>query len=71
MTDSRDARRFFSPAQVGKACNMSRRTAKNMLRAAGLLELEGSRWYVDEERLRQRLPDVYDRVHAARVLGTP
>jgi hypothetical protein len=59
---------LLSPAQVGKACNMSRRAAKNMLRAAGLLELVGARWYVSASRLRERLPDVYDRVweHFAR-----
>ena len=60
---------LLSPAQVGQACNMSRRAAKNMLRAAGLLELVGSRWYVGESRLRERLPDVYDRVYEYFALG--
>ena len=42
---------------------MSRRAAKGMLRAAGILELQGNgRWKVGEARLRERLPDVYDRV---------
>jgi len=44
---------------------MSRRKAKNLLRAVGILELVGSRWFVAESRLRERLPDVYDRVFEA------
>jgi len=51
-----------SPALVGRACNMSRRSAKSLLLAAGVLKLVGARWYVGEARLRERLPDVYDRV---------
>lgn len=43
---------------------MSRRAAKSLLRGAGILELIGGRWYVGEARLRERLPDVYDRVYA-------
>jgi hypothetical protein len=53
----------LSPADVGKACNMSRRAAKNLLRAVGILELrDDGRWYVRAEALRERLPDVYARV---------
>lgn len=54
---------YLTPAQVGKACGMSRRSAKNMLRGAGILELIGVRWFVSESRLRERLPDIYDRVY--------
>lgn len=54
---------LLSPAQVGKACGISRRAAKRMLRGAGVLEQVGARWYVGEARLRERLPDVYDRVY--------
>jgi hypothetical protein len=43
-------------------------TAKSMLRGAGVLELIGERWFVAESRLRERLPDVYDRVYEAFVL---
>lgn len=60
---------FLTPSQVGRACNMSRRAAKNLLRGAGILELIGSRLYVSESGLRERLPDVYDRVYEALVLG--
>lgn len=56
---------YLTPAQVGKACGMSRRSAKNMLRGAGILERIGERWYVGESRL----PDVYDRVYESLVLG--
>ncbi|HVY32580.1 MAG TPA: hypothetical protein VHB79_38850 [Polyangiaceae bacterium] len=53
----------LTPALVGKACNMSRRAAKTMLRGAGIAECgDNGRWYVRAELLRERLPDVYDRV---------
>lgn len=61
---------LLSAAQVGRACGMSRRAAKNMLRGAGVLEQVGSRWFVGEARLRGRLPDVYDRVFEYFVMGT-
>lgn len=54
---------LISPAQVGKACRMSRRRAKSLLRRVGILELIGERWFVPESKLRERLPDVYDRVY--------
>ena len=54
---------LLSPAQVGRACRMSRRAAKTMLRGAGVLDRHGNgRWYAGATRLRERLPDVYDRV---------
>jgi hypothetical protein len=60
---------YLSPAQVGRACGISRRKAKTLLGGAGILERIGERWYVRESRLRERLPDVYDRVFADMVLG--
>lgn len=60
---------LLTPAQISKACGMSRRAAKTMLRGAGILERIGERWYVGETRLRERLPDVYDRVYEAIVFG--
>lgn len=55
---------LLSPAQVGRALRISRRSAKTMLRGARVLEQhESGRWYVDENRLRERLPSVYDRVY--------
>lgn len=61
---------LLTPAQVGKACRMSRRKAKSWLRRAGILELHGKHWVVSEARLRERLPDVYDRVFTVFVLET-
>jgi hypothetical protein len=59
----------FTPAEVGRACNMSRRAAKNMLRAAGIAEChENGRWFVRTDALRDRLADVYARVLAALVV---
>ena len=60
---------YLTPSQVGRACRMSRRKAKSLLRGAGILERIGDRWYVGESRLRERLPDVYDRVYASIVLA--
>jgi hypothetical protein len=61
---------LLSPSQVGRACRMSRRSAKTLLRGAGILEKHANgRWYVGETRLRERLPDVYDRVYVAFELG--
>lgn len=48
---------------------MSRRSAKSLLRGAGVLERHSNgRWFVGESRLRDRLPDVYDRVYEHFVL---
>lgn len=60
---------LLTPAEVGKACRMSRRKAKNLLRRVGILQQIGERWFVAESRLRERLPDVYDRVYEAHMLG--
>lgn len=60
---------YLTPAQVGRACRMSRRKAKAFLRNAGILERIGDRWYVGDSRLRERLPDVYDRVYTYIVLS--
>jgi len=47
---------------VGEACGMTTRQAKAMLQRAGIGELMGGCWVVGESRLRERLPEVYDRV---------
>jgi len=60
---------YLSPGQIGRACGISRRSAMTELRGAGLLERRGPRWRVSESRLRERLPDIYDRVYAWFVLG--
>lgn len=52
----------IAAGDVGKACEMTTRAAANMLRRAGIGEKLGGRWVVGERRLRERLPEVYDRV---------
>jgi hypothetical protein len=55
---------------VGRANGISRRAAKTLLRGAGVLERhDNGRWYAGEARLRERLPDVYDRCFEYFVLG--
>lgn len=62
-SDSPQPPESFTPAQVGQACDMSRRAAKNLLRAAGIAECgKNGRWFVRSEALRERLPDVFERV---------
>jgi hypothetical protein len=60
---------LIGPGLIGKACGISRRAALTLLSGAGILERNGGRWKVGESRLRERLPDVYDRVYAFVVLG--
>ena len=60
---------YLSPGVVGKACAMSRFRARSLLSGAGILEKIGGRWMVGESRLRERLPEVYDRVYAHFILG--
>jgi len=45
------------------ACEMTTRDARRMLSRAGILERLGGHWSVAESRLRERLPDVYERVY--------
>lgn len=61
---------YITPSQVGRACRMTNRKAKSLLRRAGILERIGDRWCVGESQLRERLPEVYDRVYAHIVLRT-
>jgi hypothetical protein len=58
----------LTPAVVGKACRMRTEKARRMLRRAGILERLGGAWVVGDSRLRERLPDVYERVFAYIVL---
>lgn len=60
---------YLSPREVATACKMSRKRAQSMLKRAGILERIGERWCVGESQLRERLPEVYDRVYAVIVLG--
>lgn len=60
---------YLTPGEVGKACSMSQRRARSLLHRAGILERIGGHWAVGESQLRERLPEVYDRVYAYIVLG--
>jgi len=62
---------YISPAQVGKACGVTKKVARALLLGAGILVRIGGRWYAGESQLRERLPEVYDRVYAWFVLAGP
>lgn len=55
---------YLTPREVADACRMTRKRAQSMLRRAGILERIGERWCVGESQLRERLPEVYDRVYS-------
>jgi hypothetical protein len=61
---------YLKPSAVGRACRMSRRQAKALLKRAGILELIGGHWEVSAARLRESLPSVYDRVYEHIALGS-
>lgn len=60
---------YLKPSLIGKACGLTRKEAKSLLRRAGLLERIGTHDYVADSKLRDSLPEVYDRVYAHVVLG--
>ncbi len=60
---------YLTPRDVANACRMTRKRAQSMLKRAGILERIGERWCVGESQLRERLPEVYDRVYSAVALG--
>lgn len=56
---------YLTMREVSVACRMPTRKVKRRLRAAGIAERHGgpnSGWVVGESRLRERLPEMYDRV---------
>lgn len=53
---------YIGTALVAKACGYTTKGARGFLRRAGVLDRIGSRWLVSEAKLRDRLPDVYERV---------
>lgn len=60
---------YLTTADVAKACGMQTHKARRMLKRAGIAERLGDAWVVSESRLRERLPDVYDRVFALFAMG--
>lgn len=68
---------YIEPAIVAKACKvksngrkMTTRDARRMLDRAGILEHLGGNRVVADSRLRERLPDVYERVFSYFALRT-
>jgi hypothetical protein len=49
--------------QYAEACRITRGVALRRLRAVGILQCIGKRYYVGDSRLRERLPDDYERVY--------
>jgi len=60
---------YLSPGQVGRACEISRKAALTELKGADLVERRGGRLRISASRLRERLPDYYDRVYQWFVLN--
>jgi len=60
---------YIGTAEVGKACRMTTRRARRMLARVGVLERHGTLWVVSDSRLREVLPDVYQRVFEWYVFG--
>lgn len=60
---------YLTPALVAKANRMRTEAMRDKLSRAGILERDGEhRWHVASSRLRERLPDVYERVFSHIVL---
>lgn len=59
---------YLKVSEVAQACGQSTRRMRRRLTRAGIAEQPGgpgSHWEVGESRLRERFPDVYDRVFEA------
>jgi hypothetical protein len=56
---------YFRTRQVAKACGWKTRYTRDYLQQVGILERDGQGHYrVGESALRERLPDIYQRVLA-------
>jgi len=63
---------YLTVAQVAKPNEMTTDNCRAKLARAGILERDGKhRWHVAESRLRERLPDMYERVFAAAMFEQP
>jgi flagellar capping protein FliD len=58
----------LSPGEIARACGVTRDKALTELKSAGLIEWRGGRMRISESKLRERLPDHYDRVYRFFVL---
>jgi hypothetical protein len=59
----------LTPLQVAKACKVTKKKARGWLRRAGALEKQGGAFIAHESVVREKLPDVYQRVYAYFVFG--
>jgi hypothetical protein len=48
---------------IGKACGMSPRAVRGMLKRAGVLMLDGRRAFAPRTSLRERFPDAFEDVY--------
>jgi hypothetical protein len=55
---------YLEPGEVATACEISVAKARSLLERANILEKLGAHHVVGESRLRERLPELYDRVFA-------
>lgn len=54
---------YIRPSEVAQASGISKERAETLLRGAGILKKIGAGWFVGESELRERLPELYDRVY--------
>lgn len=52
----------LSPGEIARCVGLSRRSVLAELRAAGVVDKEGSRYRISRSRLRERKPDYYESV---------
>lgn len=64
MTTDNPVPPYIPTADIGRACSMTTEAALGMIQRAGIATQIGGRWYVGESRLREALPEMYDRVLA-------
>ena len=59
---------WLSTGEIARACELNRQKVVRELRSVHLLDKPGRFYRVSASRLRERLPDHYDRVYAFFVL---
>lgn len=60
---------MITTGDVARACGVTWKQARGWLRRAGVLEKQGARYIAHESSVRERLPDIYQRVYAYFVFG--
>lgn len=59
---------YLTPGMIARACRMRALNVKRLLRRVGIAEKHGDRWKVGESRLRERFPEMHQRVFEFYVL---